>query len=75
MTASLEELLQQVRGRMLRAGRHEIAAGVTGLIAASVALDELNAAVRREDEEAVAFHAELLARLLADVGTSGFPPP
>ncbi|HUQ54844.1 hypothetical protein [Lentzea sp.] len=69
---SLEELLQEVRGEMLRGGDHESAGAVAELIAASVALDELDAAVRRRDDDAATFHARMLERLLASVGTYGF---
>ena len=69
---SLEELLREVRDEMLRSGNHDGAGVAAELIAASVALDELDAAVRRQDDDAAAFHAQLLERLLAGIGTYDF---
>ncbi|WP_143022764.1 hypothetical protein [Lentzea jiangxiensis] len=69
---SLEELLREARDEMLRGGNHEGAGVAEELMAASVALDELDAAVGRQDDDAAAFHAKLLERLLAGIGTYDF---
>ncbi|MEV6712762.1 hypothetical protein AB0M48_12070 [Lentzea sp. NPDC051208] len=70
---SLEELLQAVHSELLRRGNDEGAGAAAELIAASVALDELDAAVERRDDDAATFQAELLERLLAGIGTYDFP--
>jgi hypothetical protein len=56
-----------MRDGLIRVGDQEGAEAVLSLIAASVVADELGAALIREDDEAVYFHAGLLTRLLDDV--------
>ncbi|GGU76811.1 hypothetical protein [Lentzea flava] len=72
MSASFEEVLCGLRDLMLSHGDEEGAEQCTSLITATVAADELVAAIRRGDGEAMSFHHELLVRSTAEASPLRF---
>jgi hypothetical protein len=67
MAKPLQELLHQIRIDLVRDGEHENADAVLSLLAATAAVDELTAAIHRNDSDAITFHAEMLQEVLIDV--------
>jgi hypothetical protein len=65
MSIQLQELLHEIRRGLIRDNDVEGVDAVVDLLAATAVVDELCAAMWRNDDHGVVFHAELLEQLLA----------